>query len=109
MSRTDTAQILWADPLVRLARAMRHEAETIRAAKQGDDPHAASLDRAAERLEAAIEEAATVEYVDSEAAARFLEIGAEAVRARCRRKLRKEGLARKRGGKWEIHASVLAA
>lgn len=101
------SKIIWTEPVARLLESLQNEADMAR--RLHDARVADLLADAAERLAVAIEEGSGCEYVDSAAAAEFLSVGEEAVRARCRRKLLDLGLARKRGGRWEIHTSVLAA
>lgn len=101
-------KIVWAEPVVSLLNTLRSEALATRQTT-GNDANADLLDRTADRLECAIQKGAEVEYVDTAAAAKFFDISEEGMRARCRRRLSREGKARKRGGEWEIHHSVLAA
>jgi hypothetical protein len=104
---TDKPQIVYAAPFVALADDLRREALVLRQGKA--DTQADVMDAAAERLTDALRAASECEYIDTHTAAEFLRIGEEGVRARCRRMLADRGLARKRGGRWEIHTSALAA
>lgn len=106
---TDKPQIVYAAPFVALADDLRRRSAELRVDKA--DAHAAILEVVVERLTDAIKQASECEYVDTRAAAEFLKIGDEAVRARCRRTLQRQGLAHKRGGTgpWEIHTSALNA
>lgn len=102
-------RIIWAEPVVALVNEFRAQARSVRETIPQDLSHAGLLESAADRLEAAILRGAELEYVDTAEAARFFRVSEEAMRARCRRSLSKKGKARRRGGKWEIHASVLEA
>lgn len=105
--RTNDPKIVYAAPFVTLNADLRREAAVLRDGKA--DAQAAILDRTADRLDEALAQASECEYVDTAAAADFLRISEEGVRARCRRILREQGLARKRAGRWEVHSSVLVA
>jgi hypothetical protein len=103
-----TSPLVWRSHLERLAQEWKAEALLFREVSSASDV-AATLERAAERLLARLGEAQQGEWVDTDAAAAVLHVSAEAVRARCRRRLFAAGLARKRGGEWEVHISALAA
>lgn len=104
---SETARIIWSDPVTRLSAALRQEAEAAQRAH--DERGAILILDTAKRLEDAIREGSRAEYVDSAAAAEFRGTGEAAVRAWCRRSLRSKGLARKRGGRWEVHVQALQA
>lgn len=108
--KLEKVRIIWAEPLVELVADLRSRAATIRGEKPGDET-AATLDKDANRIEAAIRKGAEVEWIDTAAAAEFLQIQEESVRARCRRRWASQGLARRRGGsgQWEINPVALAS
>jgi hypothetical protein len=104
---SESARIIWTEPVARLAATLRQEAEA--AERAHDERGAVLLLETAERLESAIRDGSRAEYVDSTAAAEFRGTGEAAVRAWCRRSLKPKGLARKRGGRWEVHVEALQA
>lgn len=101
-------RIIFAEPLLRLAAEFRGDADRNRR-EWKDDVKAAHFDRIAERIEAAVEEGASREWVDVTAAAQLLRLHPETVRLRCRRTLGPAGLAKKLGGEWRVHVSAIAA
>lgn len=101
-------RIIFAEPLLRLAAEYREDAERNRR-EWKDDQKAAHFDRIAERIEAAVEEGASREWVDVTAAAELLRLHPETVRIRCRRELGPSGRAKKVGGEWRVHVSAVAA
>src|SRR5688500_10704978 len=101
------SRIIYAEPVSDVVGRMRVAAAVLRVDGR-DDGRADLLERYAVDLEEAIRIGGDVEWVDSAAVAEFERVSLAAIQARCRRTLRKKGLARKRvGGRWEISRTVI--
>lgn len=100
--------IIYADPVLALAAELRAEAAQNRRVWK-DESRAAHLEHIAARIEEAVERGADNTWMPLPAAAKLLHKHPETIRLRCRGDLASRGLARKRGGHWEVHVDALAA
>ena len=105
---SDTNRLVWAEPIRQEADAMRDDAGKLRMLL-GDSDLARLLDQAAARVEGALGRAEHGEWVRLDYAAEALGVTQATLRARCRRTLQAERRARREGGLWYVHASVLAS
>lgn len=101
-------RVVWSAPLRELASTLRTEATNIRAlVGSAGIARASEREAMAGRIEAAMKQAESCEWVETGDAAALLKIHVDSVRARCRRVFQPAGKAEKRGGYWYVHRSAL--